>query len=690
MAMAMVLCNSWPWNPHRSPIQLYSLFFFYFVITLYYFPLHSTALSFNFTNFNETTLQNGDIIVEGKASFFNQAIQITPTNQTWIAGRASYKDPLKLGDIASGTLVDFNTHFSFVIDSQGNLDFADGLAFFLLPHNSPSKLTPGYAFGLPIVPPKQTPCVAVEFDTYVNADNLLEDPLNATHVGIDINSNISNVTAVWYNNITYGKENEAWISYNSSSKNLSVVFTGYKDNNIIETSLSFSVDLREHLPEWVTIGFSAATSDLYEQHIVKSWSFSSSLQFNVTTSPSLTSSLIPSPNATFSPRKKSGNNKNALVVGLIVGSAALVGGLALFGFIKWKKSKAPEEDGVIGPDMAMANDFDSGIRQKKFSYAELFRATNNFADEQKLGEGGFGGVYKGFLRELNSYVAVKRISKGSKQGIKEYASEVNIISRLRHRNLVQLLGWCHDKNELLLVYEFMENGSLDNHLFKENSVLTWAIRYKIAQGLASALLYLHEGWEQCVVHRDVKSSNMMLDSNFNVKLGDFGLARFVDHGKDVQTTNMAGTRGYMAPEYLFTGKASKESDVYSFGIVALEIACGRKPFDWKVPESQTILVEWVWDLYATNRLLEAVDPKIYIDFVREEMECLMIVGLWCAHPDHNLRPSIRQAIHVLNFEAPLPILPTKMPVPTYVTPPVSTTSSSVSRNFITFSNTGRF
>ncbi|CAL5438492.1 unnamed protein product [Camellia sinensis] len=501
MAMAMAVYNSSPWNPHRSHIQLCSLFFFYFVITLYYFPLHSTALSFNFTNFNETTLQNGDIIVEGNASFSNQAIQITPTNHTWIAGQASYKDPLKLGDIASGTLVDFNTHFSFVIDSQGNLDFADGLTFFILPHNSPFKLTPGYAFGLPIVPPKPTPCVAVEFDTYVNVD----DPPNGTHVGIDINSNISNVTAIWYNNITYGKENEAWISYNSSSKNLSVVFTGYKDNNIIETSLSFSVDLREHLPEWVTIGFSAGTGDLCEKHIVKSWSFNLSLQFNVTTSPSPSPSpsptpspspspsLIPSPNATSSPRKKGGNNKNALVVGLIIGSAALAGGLALFGFIKWKKNKAPEEDREIGPDMAMVDEFDTSIRPKKFSYAELFHATNNFADEQKLGEGGFGGVYKGFLRELNSYVAVKRISKGSTQGIKEYASEVNTISRLGHRNLVQLLGWCHDKNELLLVYEFMENGSLDNHLFKENSVLTWAIRYKIAQGLASALLYLHEG-----------------------------------------------------------------------------------------------------------------------------------------------------------------------------------------------------
>ncbi|KAL7227609.1 hypothetical protein ACSBR1_022472 [Camellia fascicularis] len=131
----------------------------------------------------------------------------------------------------------------------------------------------------------------------------------------------------------------------------------------------------------------------------------------------------------------------------------------------------------------------------------------------------------------------------------------------------------------------MENGSLDFHLFNEKSVLTWAIRYKIAQGLALALLYLHEGWEKCVVHRDVKSNNIMLDSNFNAKLGDFGLARFVDHGKNAQTTNLARTRGYMSPEYLVTGKASKESDVYSLGIVALEIACGRRSIHENVEEN---------------------------------------------------------------------------------------------------------
>ncbi|KAL7227583.1 hypothetical protein ACSBR1_022446 [Camellia fascicularis] len=188
------------------------------------------------------------------SSSFN-SIQITPTNQTKQAGRASYKDPLQLGDIASGTLADFKTHFLFIIDSEGNSTFVDGFAFSLLPNNSTSMNAYGAAMGLPILsifPSILTPFVAMEFDTF---QNWQWDPLNITHVS----SITSNVTAVWYNNITYGKENEAWISYSSSLKNLSVVFTEYKDNNIIETSLTFLVNLREHLPEWVTIGFSART-----------------------------------------------------------------------------------------------------------------------------------------------------------------------------------------------------------------------------------------------------------------------------------------------------------------------------------------------------------------------------------------------------------------------------------------------
>ncbi|CAL5358206.1 unnamed protein product [Camellia sinensis] len=360
--------------------------------------------------------------------------------------------------------------------------------------------------------------------------------------------------------------------------------------------------------------------------------------------------VIPSP-----PKKMGENNKKALVVGLTAVSPVLIGGLALLGFVLWKKSsRVKEEDGdEFAIELSVDNEFEAGIGPKKFTYGELFRAIDNFAGEHTLGKGGFGGVYRGFLRESNSYVAMKRISKGSKQGIKEYASEVKIISRLRHRNLVQLIGWCHYKRELLLVCEFMENRSLDYHLFKEKALLTWVIRYKIAQGLVLA----------CSIC--TKNGN---NPDFLTTKGS-------------QKTVLAGTMGYMAPGCLITGKANKESDVYNFGIVTLEIACGRKPIDLKAKESKIRIVDWVWDLYGTGRLLEAVvDSKMSPDFVQKEMECLMIVGLWCAHPNHNLWPSIRQAIHVLNFEAPLPILPIKMHVATYFAP-MNTSSSLVSLTY---------
>ncbi|PRQ31125.1 putative protein kinase RLK-Pelle-L-LEC family [Rosa chinensis] len=295
-----------------------------------------------------------------------------------------------------------------------------------------------------------------------------------------------------------------------------------------------------------------------------------------------------------------------------------------------------------------------GFGPRKFSYNELAQATNNFAQGEKLGEGGFGRVYRGCIKDLNSYVAVKKISRGSKQGLKEYAAAVSIISRLRHRNLVQLIGWCHEK-KLLIVYEYMPNGSLDAHLFKEESMLTWEVRYKIAHGLAAGLLYLHQEWEQCVLHRDIKSSNVMLDSNFNAKLGDFGLARLVDHGKMSQTPIAAGTMGNMAMEYVTTGKASKQTDVYSFGV-------------------QINMVKWVWELYGDGKIMEAADPILRGEFDVKQMECLLMVGLWCAHPDYNFRPLIQQAIQVLNFEVPLPVLPPKMPM-AFGLPSLSTLSN---------------
>jgi serine/threonine protein kinase len=372
------------------------------------------------------------------------------------------------------------------------------------------------------------------------------------------------------------------------------------------------------------------------------------------------------------------------VIGVSVGSVSV---LVILGFSIWlllrrrrkQARRTPREqelgEGVFfDEEPEMEDDFEKGTGPKRFRYDELAIATDNFSDTQKLGEGGFGSVYRGFLKEMGLHVAIKRVSKGSKQGRKEYASEVSIISRLRHRNLVQLVGWCHGGGELLLVYELMPNGSLDTHLYRASNdtdtLLPWPLRHDIVLGLGSALLYLHEEWEQCVVHRDIKPSNVMLDASFHAKLGDFGLARLVDHGRGSHATVLAGTVGYMDPECMITGRANAESDVYSFGVVLLEIACGRRPLVRRHGEDDVIhIVQWVWEYYSRGAILDTADERLNGEFDDQEVETVMAVGLWCAHPDRSMRPSIRQAVNVLRLEAPLPSLPARMPVATYMPPP---------------------
>lgn len=383
-------------------------------------------------------------------------------------------------------------------------------------------------------------------------------------------------------------------------------------------------------------------------------------------------------------------NRIWLWVGLGCGIGFAVSFLIFMSFLVWKriiqrrKQETKTTSSSVYDIQNMDYEFSNETGPKKFRYSDLVTATSNFSESRKLGQGGFGGVYKGYLKNLNSHVAIKRISKNSTQGIKEYATEIKV----RHENLVQLLGWCHKKNDLLLVYEFMPNRSLDCHLYNKkenNNSLTWRVRYKIGVDIAWALVYLHEEWSQCVLHRDIKSSNVMLDSSFNAKLGDFGLARVVSHEKGSRTTLIAGTRGYIAPEYVFMGKAYKESDIYSFGVVLLEIASGRKAVDIHVKEMEgemvISVVEWVWELYGNGRVGEAADPNLCGEYEVKEMERLLVVGLWCTYPEYKFRPSAREVIKVLNFEADLPVIPLTMPVPTYLPPTVKALFSSLSASF---------
>lgn len=575
------------------------------------------------------------------------------------AGRATYVKPLHLWDNTSGELASFTSNFSFVIDSKSLPYYGDGLTFLLTGNNSTwnnySMMVNGSSMGLPIngyTNILMNPFVAVEFDTFANR---FWDPRNSSggligpHVGISINSLVSVTSQKWFHNIPNGSVCHAWVTYDSVSKNLSVSVTGFDNNTVVRQELYHIIDLKSVLPEWVIFGFSAATGALFEKNMVISWAFNSSdLAIVENNAPAPTPSQDPVQR--LAPRRSHDEvkhkNRTGLVVKVTVGLSVLITFVAVVAFCLFKKKNSREEE--QGLDVGMNSEFEMGTGPRKFSYRELARSTRDFAEDEKLGEGGFGGVYRGFLNETNTHIAVKRVSKSSKQGIKEYASEVRIISKLGHRNLVKLIGWCHEKAELLLVYEFMENGSLDMHLFKAKSLLAWGTRYKIAHGLASALLYLHEECEQCVLHRDIKSSNVMLDSNFNAKLGDFGLAKLVDHEKASHTTKLAGTLGYMAPEYIANGRASRESDVFSFGVVALEITCGRRPIVDTPQVKQIVLVGWVWENYGTGSLLEVADPLLESVYEEEEIKRLMIVGLWCVHPDPVHRPTMRQVIQVLN------------------------------------------
>ncbi|XP_010453085.1 PREDICTED: L-type lectin-domain containing receptor kinase IX.1-like isoform X3 [Camelina sativa] len=512
------------------------------------------------------------------------------------------------------------------------------------------------------------PLVHVEFDTYSNSE---WDPLDMkSHVGINNNSLASSNSTSW-NATSHNQDiGRVLIFYDSARRNLSVSWTYDLTSDPKESSsLSYIIDLSKVLPSEVTIGFSATSGGVTEGNRLLSWEFSSNLELRDI--------------------KKIQNDRKGMIIGISVSGFVLltfiIGSLIVFLKRKQRKKKAEETANLT----SINDDLERGAGPRRFTYKDLASAANNFSDDRKLGEGGFGEVYKGYLNALDMMVAIKKFAGGSKQGKREFITEVKIISSLRHRNLVQLIGWCHEKDEFLMIYEFMPNGSLDAHLFGKKPHLAWPVRCKITIGIASALLYLHEEWEQCVIHRDIKASNVMLDSNFNAKLGDFGLARLMDHELGPQTTGLAGTFGYMAPEYISTGRASKESDVYSFGVVTLEIVTGRKSVDPRQGkmEPETSLVEKVWDLYGKGEVITIIDEKLRNDgFDEKQAECLMIVGLWCTHPDRNSRPSIKQAIQVLNLEAPLPHLPNKMPVATYHVSSSSTTSVGSGGATVTFSS----
>uniref|UniRef100_A0A0E0HBM6 non-specific serine/threonine protein kinase n=1 Tax=Oryza nivara TaxID=4536 RepID=A0A0E0HBM6_ORYNI len=335
------------------------------------------------------------------------------------------------------------------------------------------------------------------------------------------------------------------------------------------------------------------------------------------------------------PKKRS---KAGAIVGIVIG-ASVLGLAALFGIfflVKKRRTMAQQRKEL----------YDLVGRPDVFSSAELKLATNNFSSQNILGEGGYGPVYKGKLPD-GKVVAVKQLSESSHQGKSQFVTEVATISAVQHRNLVKLHGCCIDSKSPLLVYEYLENGSLDQALFRDTGLkLDWTKRFEIILGIARGLTYLHEESSVRIVHRDIKASNVLLDTDLTPKISDFGLAKLYDEKKTHISTAIAGTFGYLAPEYAMRGRLTEKADVFAFGVVALETIAGRSNIDNSLEESKVNLFGWAWSLYEKEQALEIVDPRIK-EFSRDEALRVIHVALMCTQGSPHQRPPMSKVVAML-------------------------------------------
>ncbi|XP_050228651.1 probable receptor-like protein kinase At2g42960 [Mercurialis annua] len=287
-----------------------------------------------------------------------------------------------------------------------------------------------------------------------------------------------------------------------------------------------------------------------------------------------------------------------------------------------------------------------------FTLRDLEFATNRFTAENVLGEGGYGVVYKGTLVN-GTEVAVKKLLNNLGQAEKEFRVEVEAIGHVRHKNLVRLLGYCIEGVHRMLVYEYVNNGNLEQWLhgaMRHHGTLTWEARMKVLLGTAKALAYLHEAIEPKVVHRDIKSSNILIDDEFNSKVSDFGLAKLLDSGESHITTRVMGTFGYVAPEYANTGLLNEKSDIYSFGVLLLEAVTGRDPVDYSRPATEVNLVEWLKIMVGTRRAEEVVDPNLEVKPATRALKRALLVALRCVDPDSEKRPKMSHVVRMLEAD----------------------------------------
>ncbi|KAL0394259.1 UNVERIFIED_CONTAM: DEAD-box ATP-dependent RNA helicase 15 [Sesamum latifolium] len=604
--------------------------------------------NFSFSSFDSASCENGgNLICWGSVKAGNGSLSITPDQpkETSDVGRVLFRYPMPIWPAS------FSTSFTIRITSNSTVS-GDGMAFIIAQDNKPSP-PESYGSFIGIMDPSTEGGLlrqlAVELDTYKNSREVDNNHIAIDTTSVDYPVAVRSLSDIGIN-LKSGRNIKVKIEYDGRRKILHI-YVAYAGECMVDF-LSHKIIMQDTVPQQAYVGFTGSTGHFWEVHQVLDWNFT----------------LYELPKESLSQGVKQNHSRTVLQVVVPTVVVLLVVVLLLLAVARRRRKVRLE--GRYDIEMLTKN---AANAPKLFTYKQLSRATRNFSKENLLGTGGFGSVYKGVLSnsDFPTTIAVKKINATSTQGEKEYLAEICTIGRLRHKNLVQLQGWCHDKEQLLLVYEYMPNGSLDQYIGK--NFLDWKTRYKILSGLASVLLYLHEECDNPVVHRDVKPNNVMLDSDYNAHLGDFGLARLLQNNAFV-TTMVAGTIGYLAPEVSFTGRATPESDVYSFGMVVLEVVCGRRS---KGLMEEFSLVDCVWNSYEKGSLLSCVDHTLRGEFDEEQVKRILTVGLACLHPDQMLRPRMRKVVQIfLNPDEPLMKLPESRPTELCLSLPSSSPSNT--------------